>query len=135
MKTKRRGSRGQSLVEVALVLPVLVMLMLGLLDFGRAYYAVVALRDAADEGAAYAAINPTDVLGIRRRASEASPQLVPIAPNDVHVVYPPVLYAGAPITVTTSYTMELYTPFANMLVDGSQLQLRGQASHPILSTD
>lgn len=125
--------RGQSLVEFALVLPVVLMLMLGLLDFGRAYYALVALRDAADEGATYAAISPFDVTGIRTRASEASRQLVPISPNEVGVVYPPTIYVGAPITVTTRVTIELYTPFAAQFVPAGWLELHGHATHPIIT--
>ena len=49
----RRGlasRRGQSLVETALVLPVLAFLTFGLLDFGRAYYFQVAVTNAAREG-------------------------------------------------------------------------------------
>jgi Tfp pilus assembly protein PilV len=130
-KAKQR-SGGQSLVEVALALPVLVMLMLGLLDFGRAYYAIVSLKDAAEEGATYASIAPTDVEGIRARASEASRQLAPVEPNDVDVVYPPTLHAGAPITVTTRLILHLYTPFANTFVPSSELELRGSATHALV---
>jgi uncharacterized membrane protein len=130
-RTKRK-SRGQSLVEVALVLPVIVMMMLGLLDFGRAYYTIVALRDAADEGAAYAAGNPADINGIRRRATEASRMLVVIEESDV-TVEAPTLAVGAPITVTVNFTLQLYTPFANAIVSNSELALRGHSTHAIIS--
>lgn len=128
----KRSERGQSLVEAALTLPVVLMLMLGLLDFGRAYYAIVALRDAADEGASYASISPKDVTGIRVRASEASQELVPIGPNQVSVTYPPTLAAGEPITVTIEVEMELFTPFANIFVSDNTLEIRGQSTHPII---
>ena len=133
---KRLGTnaRGQSLVEAAIALPVLIMLMLGLLDFGRAYYAIVSLKDAADEGASYASAAPRDVTGIRLRASEASRQLSPIEPNDVNVIYPPTLHAGAPITVTTKLILHLYTPFANTLVHGGEIELRGSSTHAIVAT-
>ncbi|MGC9469170.1 MAG: TadE family protein [Anaerolineae bacterium] len=132
---RNKREAGQSLVEAALALPVIVMLMLGLLDFGRAYYALVSLKDAADEGAAYASMNPSDILGIRRRASEASRQLVPIEPNDVDVIYPPYIHAGASITVTTRFALELYTPFANVFVPDNELVLRGQASHALIAVE
>ncbi|MBN2561105.1 MAG: pilus assembly protein [Phycisphaerae bacterium] len=130
----RPRTRGQSIVEAALALPVLIMLMLGMLDFGRAYYAIVSLKDAADEGASYASYDPADVTGIRLRASEASRQLAPIEPNDVAVIYPPTLYAGAPITVTTKLTLRLYTPFANTFVPSGELELHGTATHALVST-
>jgi Flp pilus assembly protein TadG len=49
--------RGQSLVEMAMVLPVLAFLTFGLLDFGRAYYYQVAVTNAAREGARTAILN------------------------------------------------------------------------------
>ena len=74
MKTQR----GQSIVELALLFPLLMMLLMllmGLLDLGRAYYIMVALRDAAEEGASYAAIQPTDEAEIKARAADASGDL------------------------------------------------------------
>jgi hypothetical protein len=58
MKTNRwRTRRGQSLVEMAMVLPLLTFLTFGLLDFGRAYYFQVAITNAAREGARSAILN------------------------------------------------------------------------------
>src|SRR5438309_11189266 len=52
MKTNRwRGRAGQSLVEMAMVLPVLAFLTFGLVDFGRAYYFQVSVANSAREGA------------------------------------------------------------------------------------
>ncbi|TMD43166.1 MAG: pilus assembly protein [Chloroflexi bacterium] len=52
MKTNRwRGRAGQSLVEMAMVLPVLAFLTFGLVDFGRAYYFQVSVTNSAREGA------------------------------------------------------------------------------------
>ena len=128
----RRQSRGQSLVEAALTLPVLVLLMVGLLDFGRVYYTVVALRDAADEGAVYAAMNPNDLNGIRMRAVDASPALVTINPANVQR-FAPTLQVGQPITVTVTFDLELYTPLATTFVGGGILQLRGQSTQSIIN--
>ena len=52
-----RTRPGQSLVETALVLPVLAFLTFGLLDFGRAYYFQVAVTNAAREGSRTAILN------------------------------------------------------------------------------
>jgi TadE-like protein len=46
---------GQSLVELALALPVLLLILLGLADFGRAFYYTTAIASAARAGAEYAA--------------------------------------------------------------------------------
>ncbi len=51
-------SRGQSLVEFALVLPMILLLMLIALDFGRVFLGWVALNNSARVAANYAAMNP-----------------------------------------------------------------------------
>ncbi len=55
---RRRKSRGQSLVELALVLPVVLLLVMAALDFGRAFFGWVVLNNAARVGANYAALHP-----------------------------------------------------------------------------
>jgi len=55
----RRRSRGQSLVEFALILPVLLLIVLIGLDFGRSFLAWVGLNNAARIAANYASLHPT----------------------------------------------------------------------------
>jgi hypothetical protein len=51
----RRDHRGQALVEFALVLPMLLVLLLGLADFGRVFAAAITVEAAARNGAETAA--------------------------------------------------------------------------------
>ncbi|MDF1515583.1 MAG: TadE/TadG family type IV pilus assembly protein [Anaerolineae bacterium] len=133
MHQYKKGERGQSLVEVALTLPILLMLLLGLFDLGRAYFILVELNDAADEGATYAAIRYTDVSGIQNRAVDAA-TMVKLSPGDVVLTGPPANAIGQPVTVTVSTDMRLFTPFVNTLVGGGDvLTLRGRAIHPIIT--
>jgi len=53
-----RQERGQSLVEVALLLPLLLVIVLGVVDIGRTYAAKSAATNAAREAALYAARDP-----------------------------------------------------------------------------
>lgn len=58
---RKRGSkheRGQSLVEFALSLPILILILSGLIDIGRVYFAYIFLEEAAAEAALYVALNP-----------------------------------------------------------------------------
>ena len=72
--TKRTGRdsrthgrrRGQAVVEFALVLPVFLLMLFGAIEFGRAYYTVHLLTNAAREGARMGALPDkveTDVTG------------------------------------------------------------------------
>ncbi|NIN68293.1 MAG: pilus assembly protein, partial [Anaerolineae bacterium] len=67
-----RHERGQSLVEFSISMMVVLMLLSGVLDIGRAFYGYLALRDAAQEGASYGSIAPLDSAGIRTRVRELS---------------------------------------------------------------
>ena len=55
--------RGQSMVELVLSFVVLLILLSGVIDLGRAFFAFIALRDAAQEGALYGSIYPLDTDG------------------------------------------------------------------------
>ena len=54
------AQRGQGLVElVLLLLPLLLTILFGTIDLGRAFYTYIALTNAAREAARYAAVNDT----------------------------------------------------------------------------
>jgi len=58
------GSRGQALVEFALVLPLLVLLLCGVLDGARLVYTYNTLSQAAREGARVAAVETSQMGGV-----------------------------------------------------------------------
>lgn len=68
----RKHEKGQSMVELAISWVILVMLLAAVVDFGRAFYTYISLRDAAQEGALYASTNPTAKILIVERACNAS---------------------------------------------------------------
>ena len=51
MSRIKRDDRGAAMVEFAIVLPVLLLILLGIIEFGRAYNAQVSIQAAAREGA------------------------------------------------------------------------------------
>jgi Flp pilus assembly protein TadG len=55
--TKIRNERGQTMVEFALVLPILLVLLLGIFQFGVAFNNYVTLTDAVRAGARKAAVS------------------------------------------------------------------------------
>jgi len=55
------------MVEFALVVPVLLLITMGLVDFGRVFYVYESLANAAREGARYCALNPGDGPGVQAR--------------------------------------------------------------------
>lgn len=56
----RKNLKGQSLVEVALVLPILMILVLGMIEFGWILNGKITLSNAAREGARFAVVSSED---------------------------------------------------------------------------
>lgn len=70
---KRRD--GASLPELALILPILVLVLVILTDLGRAYYYAISISSAAHAAAMYGVQNPTDVSGMESAASSSAPDI------------------------------------------------------------
>ena len=66
---RRQRRPGQSMVELAVALPFMLLLMLGTIDLGRMFFDYVEIRNAVREGAAYASRNPTDSGGAQSRVT------------------------------------------------------------------
>jgi Flp pilus assembly protein TadG len=65
-----RGNRGQSVVEFALVLPLLLLILFGITEFGRCWMAQNILTSAAREGARLAIVTGPDVGAVQTRVTE-----------------------------------------------------------------
>lgn len=52
-----KKENGQAMVELALVLPILILVFCGIIDFGWAYINKISVNNAAREGARYASIH------------------------------------------------------------------------------
>ena len=73
-----KSEKGASAVEFALILPILVILVFGIVQFGIAYNNYIALTHAAREGARLAAVNMDETEGIEwfeNRIRESAPSV------------------------------------------------------------
>ena len=71
LRTRHHRSRGQTLVEFALVFPIFILLMAGIADFGFGLYQYMNVINAARIGARFGIISPANTLGIRNAAQTA----------------------------------------------------------------
>ncbi len=55
----KESEKGQSLVELAVVIVILLVLLAGVIDLGGLLFQYIAMRDGAQEGAVYASVYPT----------------------------------------------------------------------------
>lgn len=71
----RRSSRGQALVEFALIAPLFILALMSVIEFGRAVYTIQILNNAAREGARYAIVHGAS------SGCPSGPTLPPYPPN------------------------------------------------------
>ena len=114
-----RGRRGQSLVEFALIAPVLIILMLGTIDYGRVYFAYVSVTNGARNGAHFASGSATaaaDIDGIRTAAVGDTNELLNTSPTnpDVSVVTGTDTQGRLYADVTMQYTFTTMFPWPGL---------------------
>jgi hypothetical protein len=68
MKEKTESREGQALVEFAFVFMFLVLVLFGIIDFARLFFAYATMSNGAREGARYGIVHPTDDAEIEARA-------------------------------------------------------------------
>ena len=80
----KKSEKGQSLVELALMMVFLLVLLSVVIDLGWMFFGLVSLRAASQEGATFASICPDDLVAIRTRvrASSSDPVGLDTLPDD-----------------------------------------------------
>jgi len=87
--SEQRHPRGQGLVEFALLLPILLLLLVGVFDLGRAFHALITLNNAGREAARYGTLHRLDLSGMRAAAiQEAQNSGIIILNGDIALTCP-----------------------------------------------
>ena len=87
MRSTARRRRGQATVEFALVLPLFVMLVLGVIDMGRAVYFYNGVSQAAREIARATSLHPSDPLGVSPEALAVIDTQKKLVPGITSIVF------------------------------------------------
>lgn len=138
-QNKKRSERGQSLVELAISLLILLMLLLGAFDFSVALFSYVTMRDAAQDGALYGSIEPADADGIKHRVIAAASDIIVIDEDDITVTYNHSACEGStngePHTLSVAVTRQhpVSTPLVGTMIGSQFITLNVQVTDTILS--
>lgn len=118
-----KNNKGQSTVELALVLPILILILVGILEFGLVFKTSIQLNYGANELARAISLNAS--------AAEVA-ELQTYVFSDLDStnlnlsVLPNTAVKGQPITVTITYSYKWITPLINNLL-GDQINLTGKS--------
>lgn len=123
---------GQGMVELVVLLPLLLTILFGTLDLGRAFYTYISLTNAAREAARYAAVNDTNA-----SMTNVQHEFTPAGGSDVSGCAPGTLTfigsgggRGNPYTVRVSCQFTLVTPFMSTILGatGNRITINSTAT-------
>jgi Flp pilus assembly protein TadG len=119
-----RGERGAAAVEFALVAPVLLLLLFGVVEYSQALSAQATLSSAAREAARTMAL--TNDVGQAKAAAQASDGTLNLATTAITVS--PSTCTGASTTQLVTVTIAYRQNFASGLVGRAGVNLTGTAA-------
>lgn len=121
-----KDEQGQSIVEAAIVLPILLLLICGILDFGWIFSHQIMLNNAARDSARYAIVNYSDAdlestitsrvidSGTRGDSETIEVDVVLLADNDIQV--------------SIRQKLKVLTPLAGIFVSDQTVTLKAEAT-------
>lgn len=111
-----RNDKGQSLVEFSLIIPIIVLMIMAIIEFGLMFNAYLTINNSSREGARYAAVGGTDAEIVAKIISTA-PKLkseyisVSIVPSEAN------RSRGDTVTVYVTYDYKVLIPLMSTIID------------------
>jgi Flp pilus assembly protein TadG len=121
-----KNQRGQALVEFAIVLPILLLLVMGIAQFGMMFNSYLSLQNASRDGARAGAVG-NSTTEIKNLILSTSPRLqesnltITVTPSDAN------RKPGDTLTVKLSYDYKLTVPIISNIFNNA-IKLNAQTS-------
>jgi Flp pilus assembly protein TadG len=103
-----RNERGQTMVEFALVLPILALLLFGVIQFGIAFNNYITITDAARAGARRAAVSRQELDPVAAAVAETKASAGDLDASQLNVSVSSTWKHGEDVTVTASYPYTIH---------------------------
>lgn len=125
--------RGSNLVEAAFVVPVLLLLLAGVIDLGRAFHDYIILTAAAREGAYFAAYFPDQITLIQDRVLQAASDAgAPVVRSNITVTQIAGVGGDRAVRVAVARRIDL---ILGAILGMDTLTIRSHAEMPILASE
>jgi len=125
-KSFLKREKGQSIVEFALVLPLILLIVCGIIDFGWLFYNQLTLNNACRDAARYAVVNATKsdlVSAVDEKAEQESRGLFKKGINTQVTFTNPTNPLEGDVVVTLTAEMNALTPVLFIISGGPTRQL------------
>jgi hypothetical protein len=121
-----KNQRGQAMVEMALILPILLLLILGMIEFGRIYASDLMINNAAREGARAASLGAPDediIIIIKDRCTFLDPTqlVIDVTPLPLERI------SGNPVNIDVEYPVAINTPIISAIT-GNPVQISARVT-------
>lgn len=113
IKKIHRNGKGQSMVEMAIILPVLLLILFSIFEFGRILGAYMLVHDLARDGVRYGVVGMSDQ-SIKDHIMEHD-SFLSISSDDINIT-PSIRSLGSALTVGIDYEIEIITPIISSIV-------------------
>ncbi len=121
---------GQSMVELALVTPILILILCLIVDFGWIFSNKMILSHATREGSRYGAVNATVVNAstmIESRVREKAPEYIRDDIN-ISIVFTDIYdVRSGDVEVEITYVLRALTPIAGLIFGGQNIDLESKS--------
>lgn len=122
-QNQKRRSKGQSLVETAIILPIVLLLIMGIIDFGLLFNNYILISNASREGARKAALGGTDsevvqIIENMTTTLDLSKMTINISPSFGSRGH------GTEVKVSIAYDSKLITPLIDNFFPGGVATLK-----------
>lgn len=124
MRVILKRKDGQAMVEFALVLPILILLICGIIDFGWIFGNQIVVNNATREAARFTAIHYNDSTSDDDAA--VAKDIVEIKADILDTPNVIVTQTGEDITVATQGTIPILTPFTSIFL-GNEYTMKAKA--------
>jgi Flp pilus assembly protein TadG len=156
IRSSKRRQQGQSLVELAISLMILLWLLAGAVDLGMGLFTWISLRDAAEEGALFGSVYPTlddgdgvyetgeaiNTAAIQQHVCASTTNPVKLTTNDnvtcdvtrvtVNVTTSTVPCAGGWIRVDVIYNYKIMMPLTSTIIGSQTIPIRASVTNTLL---
>lgn len=112
-RRRKNGEKGQALAEFALLIPIFLILLFAIVDFGMGFYSWITVTNAAREGARLGSVQATEVEIVDRvyQTSDLPDEATQMTVTVTNAQGQP----GESVVVEVDYDYDLITPLAGLV--------------------